>query len=395
MRVLHIIPSYFPAVKFGGPINSVHILNRFLVKKGIDVVVFTTNAGIEKNINLPVNIIQNIDGVKVVYLPSYFYEHYNFSPQLLFNSIFKIKDYDLVHITAIWNFPVLAGALGSIINKKPYILSPRGVLYEDAINIKSRYLKKIYYFLIARYYLNRATALHFTTEHERNGVASFIELNTNSFIVPNAIDLNDYRNLPEKGLFVSKYPILRGKRIILFLGRLNKQKGIDLLLKTFLELVKYNDSVFLVLAGPYDSSYGDKIKNWLEHNGLINKVLMTGLLQGSEKLSAYVDADVFVLPSYFENFGMAIIEAMACRKPVVISDRIGISHDVLKSKAGVVIENNPGKLFESITNLLGNSSYVSEISENGRKLVERNYNINETADIMINNYEMILRSFES
>lgn len=394
-KILHIVPSYYPAFKYGGPIESVRELNKALFRKGIEIDVLTTNAGLENGSKLLKKEWVYDDGVRIKYLPSYFYEHYTFSPQLMVDSIIAAKNYDLIHITAFWNFPTLAGSLASLISKKPYIISPRGVLYEDAINIKSKNLKKLYYFLVARHYLSKANAVHFTTADEELNLAKFIKLRGKRVIVPNGLDLSKFNNLPSRGLLKEKYPVLKGKKILLFLGRINKQKGISLLLDAFYLLSNNYNDLYLVIAGPDNDNYCKEIKTQLRKKNLIDRVIFTGLLKDDEKFSAYIDSDVFILPSYFENFGMSVIEAMACGTPVVISNKVGISREVKKDNAGIIVEVNAESLANGIKQIIEEPQMAKKISENAKKLVYSNYDVNKVADMMICAYENVLATKET
>lgn len=389
MKILHIIPSYYPAFKYGGPIESVYLLNKALAKRGIEVTVLTTNAGLENRKDILINKWVELEGIQIKYLPYYFYEHYTFSPQLFFDVVNNISKYDLVHITAFWNFPVLSGSIGSALNKKPYIISPRGVLYDAAINIKSKWIKKLYFSLIGRHYLNAANGIHFTTRHELEGIADFIKINTKSFVVPNGLDLSRFTNLPEKGLFKNKYPALKDRKYILFLGRINRQKGLDILSKAFSNLANAFKDLFLVIAGPDESGYKKELEKQFIDYKLSQRVIFPGMLT-RDKLSAYIDAEAFVLPSYFENFGMSVVEAMACGVPVVISDKVGICREVQASNSGIVTETNAVSLYKGIKNLLDNPNLCNEIRTNARRLVEEKYNIEVIADLMINAYNEII-----
>ncbi|MBI3591469.1 MAG: glycosyltransferase [Candidatus Melainabacteria bacterium] len=360
------------------------------MKKGIKIDVITTNSGLEKSQNLIRSSWTEIEGVRIRYFPYFLGESYTFSPRLFGATLFESKIYDLIHITAIWNFPVLAGSLGAAIHKKPYIISPRGSLYEEAMNVKSAYLKKLYFGLVARHYVNKADALHFTTVDEKERVTSFLKLENRSFVIPNGFDLAGFNKLPEKGSFKKKHPILSDKKYILFLGRLTKQKGLDLLVEAFGQLTKDRKDLFLVIAGGDDEGYKSLVMQWLSNHGLLDKVLFTGILTGGEKLSAFVDAEMFVLPSYFENFGMAVVEAMLCGVPVVISNRVGICTEIQKNRAGIIIDLTPRSLFTGMKSLLENPDLSKNISKQGKKLAEENYDVNKIADMMIKAYEGVI-----
>src|SRR5208337_2940164 len=236
MRVLHIVPSYIPAYRYGGPIQSVHLLNKRLSEIGVAIDVYTTNAGLENRNDILINRWVDLDGTRVKYFNYYGYEHYTFSPRLFFESLKEADSYDLVHITAVWNFPVLAGSIASLLRKKPYVISTRGAIYEKAVNLKSKNKKLLYYHLAAQHYLKRASALHFTTKDEREKVLSYLKLDNKSVVIPNGIDLSLYHSLPPEGIFREKYPLLKDKKYILFLGRITPIKGLDILINAFKEI---------------------------------------------------------------------------------------------------------------------------------------------------------------
>ena len=388
MKILHIAPAYFPAF-YGGGVEAVHLLNKALVKQGVEVYLITTDVGLKNDSNIKLNEWIDVEGVKVKYYKHYFDdEHYTFSPNLLWNLFKEIKNYDLIHITGVWNFPVLAASLACLISKKPYIISLHGLLYKETINIKSSFIKKLYFNLIAKYYLKKANAIHYTTNDEKENI--FQKINDTSIIIPNGVDLSLFTNLPPKNIFKNDYQVLKNKRYILFLGRIDKKKGINLLIEAFKKLSEEYRDLFLVIVGPGDFGYKAKIEKQLRENKLYERTLFTGMLTGSKKLSAYVDASVFVLSSYSDNFAMSVVEAMACNTPVVISDRVGIASDIEEAKAGVVVNLDVESLYLAIKNLLENPNLRQLYSNNGIRLVKEKYNIDQVAKLMIKAYEEVL-----
>lgn len=428
IKILHISPSYYPAFRFGGPIQSVHLLNKALVKKGVKVDVLTTNAGLaqeqrkkikDKSKEKPFDSAQgdtngwvdpsslnNADkaepsgpaksndnlaatSVRVKYLDFVGYEHYNFSLQMV-KEIWKvIDDYDLVHITAVWNFPVLAGALISIIKKKPYIISPRGTIYKETIELKSTSIKKIYFNLFSKQYINKASAIHFTTKDEQEKVTKYLGITAPSFVIPNGIDISSIALSAE-----SKARII-DKKYILILGRIDKKKGFDILIPAFANIIKKFNDLILVITGDHATSYTHAVKQMIEDMSLrtglnINhNIIFTGQVTGDDKWALYKNALMFVLPSYSENFGMSVVEAMACGCPVVISDKVGIYKEVADNNAGVIVKTNPESVEEGILKLLNDEKLRETISNNGKSMVEKFYDIDKVADEMIEVYERI------
>ncbi|GAJ22860.1 unnamed protein product, partial [marine sediment metagenome] len=162
------------------------------------------------------------------------------------------------------------------------------------------------------------------------------------------------------------------QRIILFLGRIHKIKGLDLLAKAFADLPKPLDNIKLVIVGP-DDGYLSSLKKLVTDLGINDKVLFTGPLYGQEKLKAYVDADVYVLPSFYEIFGITVLEALACGTPVIVTNRCGIA-DAINGQAGLVVPYDKEQLQHALLHLLGDDKMRSQFSEKGKSLVREKFN---------------------
>jgi glycosyltransferase involved in cell wall biosynthesis len=397
MRVLHVSPSYYPAFKYGGPIRSVHLLNKMLAEKGLLVDVVTTNAGISSNrMTEWMNDCMREDGwcyfdeLRVRYLSYFGYEHFNFSIPL-YKEIKKIiKDYDLVHITAVWNFPVYAGASLCIKYKIPYIISTRGALHKEALSSRSNIIKKIYFKLFAEKYLKKASGIHYTSIVEKEESESLIK-NKNSFIVPNGIDLNRIENETKQESIREKAGI-GGKKYLLILGRIHRIKGFDVLIPAVKNTFDEERELFLVIAGN-DSGYMEEIKKLADELKILNRIIFTGAVSGADKWSLYKNALMFILPSYSENFGMAAVEAMACGTPVVISDKVGIYREVEAAEAGIVTETSVDSFYNGIKKLLTYEGLRKRIAANGKKLAKEKYNIDTVADQMIEEYRRIIMDY--
>lgn len=389
MRILHVTPSYFPAVSFGGPIQSVHLLNKTLASKGITVDVFTTNAGLKLQDNLPLKSWVIVDGVRVKYFPYMGYIHYNFSMSLFRQLLKDVKNYDLVHVTAVWNFPVIASALASIKNKRPYIISPRGTIYPETIAIKSSVLKKIYLQLFGNYCLNNASALHFTSLDEEEKVMKNLNLKAPSKVIPNGLDLRLKNNsFAEEDTSL----IFRKNKYILFLGRINKKKGLDLLLNAFLKVNKLNPEIKLIIAGPDSDNYKQRLLRMVDELDIYRKVIFTGILNGKAKEEAYHNAIMFILPSYSENFGMSVAEAMFYKIPVIVTDKVGIYSLINEYKAGIVVSPDVESLSVAIESLIDNEELKKELVNNAIKLINSEFNIDSITDKFINFYQTVITS---
>ena len=396
MKILCVIPSYFPAFQFGGPVASVHYLNKALVKKGADVTVYTTNVGLAGKVS--VNQEVDIDGVKVIYFKfSRIFEFvgptgWQFSQPLTRALKRNLNNFDIVYLSAIWNYPTAITAHYCRKYKKPYIIAPRGVFYPYTFN-KKIWKKLPYYKLISRKDLEFSAGIHYTTQDEFEQTHPFLRLkNDRLFIVPNGINLPEFKNLPPKSSFRERYPILKNKKVILFLSRLDWKKGLDLLAKAYGIVVKKRNDAYLVIVGEGQESFKKKVKRWFQKEGVFDKTLFTGMFVDRQKLEAFAGSDIFILPSYSENFGMVVVEAMACGLPAIISDGVGIYREVNDSHAGIVVPCNPVRLAEAINNLLNNETLRQNIKENAQRLIREKFDINKVADEMLMRFKEVLSS---
>jgi glycosyltransferase involved in cell wall biosynthesis len=192
--------------------------------------------------------------------------------------------------------------------------------------------------------------------------------------------------LPRRGIFRSQFPEIGDAFLILFLGRLNFKKGLDLLAKSYGIVARQCQAVHLVIAGPDNEGYGQRVRQWLTDEGVLHRATFTGMLLGQDKLAALSDADVFVLPSYSENWGVAVVEAMACGLPVVISDQVNLWQEVAKAEAGLVIPCDPQKLSDALLQLQHDAELREKLGANGRRLAAK-FSWNSAASQMLDVYE--------
>lgn len=393
MGVLCVVAKYWPAFQFGGLISCVYYLNKTLVKKGVDVTVYTTNVGLEGKVSPNREI--NLDGVKVNYFTfTRFFEFmgsngWQFSRQITCALKNNLKDFDLIYILEPWSYPAVAAVYYSRKHKLPYMIVPQGMLYPYAFSQKIC-KKWPYYQLVIRKNLEAASVIQYTTEDEAEKTHSFLGLTNRAIIIPNAIDLLEFSGFIAQKRLRARYPHLKDKKIILFLSRIHWIKGLDILVQAFARLAKERKDLHLLIIGGDKDRYSKVVKKWIRKYQISEDVTFGGMLTGREKLEAYADSDIFVLPSYSDNFGIVAAEAMASRLPVVISNRVGIYREVERNKAGIVIDANTESLYRAVKLLLENSELRKEIAAKGRKLVEEYYDVEKVADKMIKTFEEIL-----
>jgi len=392
MKILHIVPSYLPAYGYGGPILSVHSLNKWLVRKRADVTVYTTNIDGRKRLDVPLNQEVNMDGVKVFYFPITL-APWQYSSAMREALKRNAGDFDLIHITSVFLAASTLGACYAKKFRKPYIISPRGSLMREPLEKKSAFKKSLYLALFERSNLSGATAIHFTAEEEKKEyIGAGLPLN-NSFIVPNGLDAETLDKQVPPGVFRGKFKIGADKKIFLSLGRLSWKKGFDTLIPAFRKVVREIPEAVLVIAGGDEEGYKKTIERFVSENDLETgkNVLFTGELLDDMKLAAFKESDVFVLPSYSENFGMAVIEAMKLGLPVVISAGTAIASFVAKNNAGVVVNKEEDVLADKMIWMIKNPEAAREMSIRAKKLVEEEFSMDKVADMMLAEYNKILK----
>lgn len=369
MKILHIVPTYFPATRYGGPIQSVHDLNKNLVRLGHQVTVFTTNIDGPNNLDVPLAVPQFIDGVGVYYFPSTF-RFWFYSSSMKKNLAERVGEFDLVHITSVFLSASVLGAYYAKKFNKPYIISPRGSLMAEPLK-KSGFKKRAYLGLVEKKNLAGAAAIHFTTELEKLEYEKAGLPLRDYLLIPNFLEPID--NSLEKREFRKKIGLGPEEKIILSLGRLNWKKGFDTLIPAFAEVVKKNPDSRLVIAGGDEGGYKKEIERLIRDSGqaIADKIIFTGELKGEEKNSAYQDADVFTLPSYAENFAMTVLEAAQRGIPSVITPAVGLAGEIEKNGAGLVAKKNKEEFAGAIIDLLTDTNKNRTMGEKARLMAEK------------------------
>ncbi len=387
MKILHVIANISP--RYGGPAQVCKDICKYLAGRRQYVEIYTTNLDYPDGIlNVPKNKPVEQDGYTVNYFSVQF-KPYAISIPLANKLQWDIKKFDIIHIHGLYRFPQAIAAFYARKHKIPYIVMPHGSLDPFLFHRnKRRFLKRVYEKIFEFRNLNHASRIHFTTEEEMM-LTHFLKLKASAMILPNGLNPQEFAKLPPYGVFRKKYG-LKDEKIILHLGRLNFKKGIDILVKAFGRIAKNDSEVRLVLAGPDNDGYSQEVMKWVVQEDVQEKVIFTGMLLGEHKLSVLRDADIFVLPSYSENFGIAVIEAMVCGLPVVISDKVNIWREVEASGAGLVTDCDYKKVSEALLFLLGNSEKRIEMGKLGQKMVREKYNWDSLTEELINIYHEVI-----
>lgn len=294
---------------------------------------------------------------------------------------------EIVHIHALWEEIQHRAARVAYAIGVPYVISPHGML--DPWTLRQSKLKKqIYLALRLRRNLNRATALSFTTKTEQELVKP-LGLKPPGVVESLGIDLDEFDELPEPGTFRKRYPQLADRRMLIFLSRIHYKKGLDLLIPAFAALKDTNTC--LVIAGPDSKdNYQAKVEAMAREHGVDDRVIFTGMLYGRERIEAMADADLFVLSSYQENFGVVVIEALAAGTPVVISDQVNIHHEITASEMGEVVPTEVRPLTAALDRWLGDDAMRQAVADRARPFVWENYDWKQIGRRWVEHYTRLL-----
>lgn len=382
LKVLHIIPSYFPADYWGGPVFSTYGLNNAMADNPlVELRVLTTDsAGPNQadRIDLAkIDMSGLFNNYSVLFTRRVFLR--STSLEMLFKMPGLIEWADVVHISATYSFPVLPGFLICRIKNKPLVWSPCGaILDSEKLSIsRKRILKSFWEKMINALILPGRMVLHATSEEEKE--ISILKIpRANSQVIPRGV-LEPTNSTPKIFTPSSRFKLL-------FLSRLDPKKGLENLLDALSIL---NDpSVTLRICGSGDRVYVKSLEEQARNLGLLDgRVVFAGQAVDDEKEAAFSQADVFILPSHSESFGVAIAEALAHGLPVIAS-RNTPWQGLEKNKCGLWVDNDPQSLVSAIRTL--RQSDLQSMSQNGRSWISRDFSWKKISHSMLALYQSLV-----
>jgi glycosyltransferase involved in cell wall biosynthesis len=366
MHILHVIGDLAP--ESGGPAKACVEMAQALARRGHEVTIATTDFSPRFGRARPQ--VPPEPRVELRVFPLGFPTRWLASWPLRRALPELIRAADLAHIHSLYLFH--SWAAGTICRRLdvPYIVRPHGTL-DPVIHRRRRWRKRIMELWFQNRLLRNAAAIHYTSAEEMRLAEPYVH-GAPGVVVPLGLDLSDYSVLPEPGSFRRFHPEIGQRPILLFLGRLNFKKGLDVLIEATARVVAAGIDVHLVLAGP-DGGMEASARRWIARAGLEGRSTFTGMLRGAEKLAAFVDAAFFVLPSLSENFGIAVVEAMACGTPVLVSDRVNIWREIVADGAGIVEPPNLESFAAAMIKLLNDEPRRRAMGRAARASVARRY----------------------
>jgi glycosyltransferase involved in cell wall biosynthesis len=328
MKILHAISGIRRSQ--GGPTFALEGLARAQKAIGLDVSVVATYI-VDEGRDAARHFAEM--GVECsVYGPA----HGKFSRLAGLNEIIAqhVAEADVVHIHAMWEEIQHVTAVESRRAGKPYVWRACNAISWPIMQ-KSYWFKRAVLAWRLKKDLNGAAAMHYTTQTEADE-SKWLGLSSPSIVEPNGVDLSEDSGSAER--FLDRYPQLQGRRVLLFVGRLNPEKGFEILIPAFAQ-AELDDAMLVIVGSDPDRPYRATIELMMQEHALSeDRVLFTGHLDGVEKQDAYAAADCLVLSSKSENFGNVVVEALGQGLPVIVTRGVGLSSELALAGVGAVVD---------------------------------------------------------
>lgn len=298
----------------------------------------------------------------------------------------RVREFDLIHVHAIWNFTTWWAMRMALKHGVPCIVAPQGSLEPWAFR-HGHPLRRYYARLCEKPLLSRVTRLQALTRTEAIQFREF-GLSTPTVTIPNGV-ANDWLREDEADKSIDRIRDADGQTV-LFLSRLHPKKGVDVLLRAFARVSRELDGVALVIAGSdAGSGYGQSMRDLATELGIDDRVTFLGEVQGAEKRKVFRSADLFVLPSHSEGLPVAVLEAMACSLPVVITPGCNLP-EVAEREAGLIVDPTPASVAEGIRSILTEREGLKQRGKRGKALVRATFTWPEIASQTLTVYEEMI-----
>lgn len=379
MKILHVIPFFSP--KFGGSVTVPYQLSKELAKKGNNVTIITSDYGFDLKY---AKEIEEFDVKVIPFRTIVNFGLFIYTPSMKSWLCENIRNFDIVHMHNFRSYQNNLTADFAIQNRIPYIMQAHGSVLPF---FEKQGLKKIYDLLWGNKLLKNASKCIAVSRMERYQYLQMDIPENKIAIIPNGIDISDFKNLPEKGIFRNRYSIKPDEKIILYLGRVHKSKGIDFLINAFSKLVVQNNNTRLVIIGP-DAGYLNPLKEQVNELKIKDKVLFCGPLYEQQKFEALIDADVLVYPSTIEIFGLVPFEAIMCGTPIIVTDDCGCGEIVKEADCGYLVKyGDISGLSTKIREILTNPYDANEKVKCGQRCIKENLQYHMVVETFLKFYD--------
>lgn len=385
MRVLQVIPSLSP--QLGGPTRAVQGFSEGLQQLGVDVQILTTDDDTSRRLEVPLQQLTLYKGIPTMFLPRTLRaKEFIYTNALDRWQSKHLRSFDLVHTHYLFSYLPSWTARAARQRDIPYLMRPLGQLTPWALS-QSPFKKKLYSSLLEHRNLQKAAAIHCTSQEESKNVR---ELGFKTPTVPLPLGVKRSVVIPKaKAKLRQTYSIPAEIPVVLFLSRLHHKKQPEVLLQAVKQLLK-RQPCHVIFAGTGELAYIETLRSLTAELGIKNHVTFAGFVDGYEKDLLLQGSDVFALPSHSENFGIAVAEALVSKLPVVITPGIQISAEIKAAEAGLVVEAEAEAFCDAIHRILTQQKLQYTLKKNGLRLSLSRYEWGAIAEELLAVYENIL-----
>jgi glycosyltransferase involved in cell wall biosynthesis len=383
MRVLQVIPSV--SAVHGGPSLVLALLEQGLCAQGISVTTATTDDdGPARRLEIDPPLQGR--GVRRIYFRKWF-DFYKVAPAMLPWLWWNVRTFDVVHIHSLFSFASVAAGLIASGRGVPYIIRPLGTLSQYGLTQRRPRLKRLSLALLENRILGHAAAVHFTSEAEWEE-AKLLKLRLRAVVIPLAAQAEQRG---DEQLLLRDYPALVDRQVVLYLSRLDPKKNIEGLLRAVAAVRTQRGDVMLVVAGGGQPEYTRSLKMLAQALGLEPNVVWLDHVGGARKAAAFAAAQVFVLPSLSENFGVAGVEAMLAGVPCIFGQGVAIARDAMRAGASMTVTSEPESIARALMELLADKPRQEAMGRRAREFAEREYSVQTMATRLIALYRKICK----
>ena len=380
MRVLQVIPSVAPIS--GGPAQAIIPMCRELSAQKVEVLIVTTDAEMGSEVT---NTQTKVDykGVPTIFFPSRWGQSFKFSKSLSAWLNENVREFDAVHIHAVFNHACVAAARACRDNNVPYVIRPLGTL--DPWSMKQKkFRKQLFWRLRGEEMLRRAAAVHYTSRAEQEAVEQTLRLNHGQ-VIPWGIDAQVGTLSSGREELAKQLPELNGHSYVLVLSRIHPKKGLDVLIDAFSKVTSNSrlSNWRLVIAGAGPADYVNQLRQKASPH-----VLFPGWVEGENKNRLLQHASLLVLTSYQENFGVCLLEAMTCAVPVLVSPHVNLAEEIESAGAGWISSVDVPALENALVDALSDDRERIKRGLAGQQLSKR-FTWDNTATLLVQLYSSI------
>jgi glycosyltransferase involved in cell wall biosynthesis len=360
------------AARTGGPAHNLIESVGHLREAGVDVTIFTTDLGAPASApsiratsadfptaaqECDIRVFEARAPRRLAYAPKLWRALEN-----------EVRNFDVIRVHGVYLHPNLAASTVARRADVPYIVTPHGAL-DPWLRRHGRIRKGITNALWQNRMLSQATAIHATTAVESKLLAEVVPDSVRRYVIGNGVSISAFQKLPPRGALREQLNLEDDIPLVLFLGRISRKKGIDILIRAVSRL--RSRSLALAVAGPDDEGLTPHLQALARELGIEDRVFFVGAQYGSRRLAALADADVWVLPSHAENFGNAVVEAMAAGVPTIVSTEVNLAPEILAAGSGRVSLCDDAEIARHCAAILDSSLERDRLVDAGRAFAQR------------------------